>query len=221
VIAAAQKANKKVVLVLNQGRPRIIDKIEQDIPSILHIYLPGHFGADALADILFGEVNPSGKLPYTYPRFRHSLINYWHKLAEEQQAQPGPYNYESDYNPLYEFGHGLSYTTFQYSNLVLSTKKFSGSQTVGVSVTVKNTGTRFGKEVVQLYSSDLYASVAPDKKRLRGFIKIPLAPGAQQVVTFTLSAADLSFINLQNMRVTEPGEFVILVGPLTASLLYE
>jgi beta-glucosidase len=221
IIAAAAVAKKKVVLVLNEGRPRIIDKIEQDIPAIVQIYLPGHFGADALADILFGKVNPSGKLPYTYPRFRHSLINYWHKLAEEQQAQPGPYNYESDYNPLWEFGHGLSYTTFAYSNLVLSKTKFSGTQTVTVNVTVKNTGKRPGKEVVQLYSSDLYASVAPDKKRLRRFTKIELEQGAQKVVTFNLTAADLSFINWQNKRVTEPGEFTIQVGPLVASLFYE
>jgi beta-glucosidase len=171
--------------------------------------------------VLFGKVNPSGKLPYTYPRHRHALINYWHKLSEEQTAQPGAYNYESDYSPLWEFGHGLSYTTFQYSDLKLSASKISGLQNLVVNVTVTNTGKVAGKEVVQLYTSDLYASIAPDKKRLRRFQKVEIQPGASVVVAFTINANDLAFVAADNKRVTEPGEFTLQVGPLKQNFFYE
>jgi beta-glucosidase len=175
------KTGKPLILVLSEGRPRIIDKIVDSLAGILLIYLPGNYGGDALADILIGNVNPSGKLSYTYPRYRNSIVNYWHKYSEEQTAQPGAYNYESDYNPLYEFGYGFSYTTFEYSDLKLSRTSFGIQENLNVSITVKNNGTVTGKEAVLVYVSDLYASVAPDMKRLRNFDKIELAPGESQV----------------------------------------
>lgn len=119
---------KPIILVLNEGRPRIYSKIDDKVAATVLTYLPGNFGGDALADILFGDVNPSGKLPYTYPRMVHSLINYWHKYSEEQVKDEGMYNYESDYSPMYEFGHGLSYTTFKYSDLKLSKKEITADE---------------------------------------------------------------------------------------------
>jgi beta-glucosidase len=178
-------------------------------------------GGNATADVLFGKINPSGKLPYTYPRHRHAFINYWHKLSEEQTAQPGAYNYESDYSPLWEFGHGLSYTTFKYSNLSLSSTRISGLNNLVVNVTVTNTGARDGKEVVQLYTSDLYASTAPDKKRLRRFQKVEIAHGASKLVSFSINANDLSFVDVNNKRIAEPGEFTLQVGPLKQNVFYE
>jgi beta-glucosidase len=212
---------KPVVLVLSEGRPRIINRFVDDCKAVLQLYLPGNFGGDALADILFGKVNPSGRLPYNYPRYPHSLVNYWHKLAEEQTASPGAYNYESDYSPLWEFGTGLSYTTFQYSGLTLSSSTMHTNDTLTVSVTVKNTGARAGKEAVLLYTSDLYASTAPDARRLRKFTKIELAAGASQVVTFKLVARDLSFVNTANKRITEPGEFRIRIGSLSQTFRFQ
>jgi beta-glucosidase len=218
---AVVAANPNTILVLNQGRPRIIEKIEGKIPAILNVYLPGNYGGNATADVIFGKINPSGKLPYTYPRYRHALINYWHKLSEEQTAIPGAYNYESDYSPLWEFGHGLSYTTFRYTNLTLSSRKISGTQELVVTVNVTNNGTRDGKEVVQLYTSDLYASIAPDKRRLRRFTKIFLARGASTIVTFRINANDLSFVDADSRRITEPGEFTVHVGGLDQNFFYE
>jgi beta-glucosidase len=218
---AVLAANKPTILILNEGRPRIIDAIERNVSAILQIYLPGHYGGNVTADVLFGKINPSGKLPYTYPRTRHALLNYWHKLSEEQTAQPGAYNYESDYSPLWEFGFGLSYTNFTYSNLVLSSTKIKGSQTLAVNVTVTNNGRREGQEVVQLYTSDLYASTAPDKKRLRRFTKVNIPAGQARIVSFEINADDLSFVNTANKRVTEPGEFRLQVGPLTQNFFYE
>jgi len=172
-----------------------------------------------LADILFGDVNPSGKIPYTYPRNSHSLVNYWHKYSEEQVKAEGMYNYESDYSPLYEFGSGLSYTTFRYSDLKLSKNEISEDENLQVSVTVANTGNVSGKESVLLYLSDLYASLAPDMKRLKGFDKINLQAGESKTVTFTLSKKELSFVNIDNKTIAEPGEFEVKVGDLKARFL--
>jgi beta-glucosidase len=206
---------KPIILLLNEGRPRIIEKFVDATKAVLQLYLPGNFGGDALADILVGTVNPSGRLPYTYPRYPHSLVNYWHKYSEELTAQPGAYNYESDYSPLWEFGTGLSYSTFTYGDLTLSANKITAADKLTVSVTVTNHGPRTGKETVLLYTSDLYASTAPDVKRLRKFTKIELTMGQAQTVTFELSAEDLSFINTDNKRVTEPGDFKVAIGPLS------
>lgn len=213
------KSGKKVILVLSEGRPRVISKISHAMDAIVQTYLPGIYGADALADILVGDVNPSGKLPYTYPAFPNSLVPYYHKYADEQK-NGGIYNYEGDYNFEYPFGHGISYTTFAYSNLKLdSTRLPIGSkQQITVSVDITNTGPREGKEVVQLYSSDLYASLVPDVKRLRRFQKVALKPGETKTVTFRLGLDDLSFINLQNERVVELGDFQLQIGSSSADI---
>lgn len=205
---------KPVILVLNEGRPRIISKIEPAMPAIVQTYLPGNFGGDALADILFGDVNPSGKLPYTYPKYPNSLVNYNHKPSESRSVVEGVYNYDADYNPQYEFGYGLSYTTFKYSNLRLSAVKITENDKLQISVDVTNTGTREGKEVVDVYLSDLYASITPDKKRLKAFEKISLKPGEVKTVDFTITKEELAFINANNQKVVEPGEFEIQIGNL-------
>ncbi len=204
---------KPVVLVLNEGRPRIISRFESQMQAIVQIYQPGNFGGNALADVLFGDVNPSGKLPYTYPRYPNATISYIHKHAEEQAKAEGVYNYEADYNPQFLFGHGLSYTTFSYSDIKLSTEQLQLNEQLTVSVEVSNTGKVAGKEVVHLYTSDLYASnITPDVKRLRRFEKINLKPGEKQTVTFTLSADDLSYTNRSGKKVTEAGDFEIRIG---------
>lgn len=209
-----------MILVLNEGRPRIIRTIEPDVKAVLQSYLPGNFGGLAVADILFGDVNPSGKLPYTYPLFVNSLVTYDHKPSEHQARMVGVYDYESDFAIQYPFGFGLSYTTFEYSNLTLSSDKLQKNGKLEISVKVKNTGNMEGKETVLLYTSDLFASVTPDVKRLRGFEKINLKPGEEQTVSFSLTPEDVSFINAQNKRVTEPGEFMVRIAELKAEFTY-
>lgn len=209
---------KPVVLVLNEGRPRLISRFEQDMKGIVQAYLPGNFGGDALADVLFGDVNPSGKLPYTYPRFPNATISYIHKPSEEQKKAEGAYNYEADYNPQYLFGEGLSYTTFAYSNLTIDKKELKKGDALKVNVTVTNTGKRTGKEVVHLFTSDLYASsVTPDVKRLRRFEKIELKPGESKTVTFALNPADLSYVGRDGKTLLEAGDFEVMVEKLKAA----
>ena len=215
------KTGKPIVLVLNQGRPRSISSIEPNMQAVIHIYLPGNYGGDALSDILFGDVNPSGKLPYTYPSYPNSITTYYHKPSENQKRVEGVYNYESDYNPQYEFGFGLSYTTFEYSNLKVSTPEFSKGDTLKISVDVKNTGKRSGKESVLLFSSDLYASITPDAKRLRRFNKINLEPGQLQTVHFEITDKDLAFVNQHNAWITEIGDFELSIGNLKAKVTYK
>lgn len=212
---------KPVVLILNEGRPRCISSFEDLTTAVVQTYLPGNFGGDALAEILFGDINPSGRLPYTYPSYPNSIVNYYHKPSEEQNPSPGAYQYESDYNPQWEFGHGLSYTTFEYSNLTVDKSSFSGDETLNISVTVKNTGGRAGKEAVLLYSSDVYASITPDVKRLRRFDKISLEPGESKTVKFSLQAKDLAFVNLDKQWITEPGEFTLQIADQSVSVHYK
>lgn len=208
------KTGKKVILVLSEGRPRVISKISSQVDAIVQTYLPGIFGADALADVLVGKVNPSGKLPYTYPAFPNSLVPYYHKHSEEQKRSEGVYNYEGDFNPEYHFGFGLSYTTFDISNLKINKTSFPNNpkEEIIVSVDVKNTGNVEGKEVIQLYSSDLFASLVPDVKRLRRFEKVSLKAGESKTVTFKLTLDDLAFYNLKSERVIEDGDFELQVG---------
>lgn len=204
---------KPVILVLNEGRPRIISKFEKGMAAVVQTYLPGNYGADALADILFGDVNPSGKLPYTYPQFPNALFTYYHKPSEARETVEGVYNYDSDYNPQYVFGQGLSYTTFKYSNLKLSSNTLKAGETLSISVEVSNTGNRAGKESVLLYTSDLVASViTPDVKRLRGFEKIDLKAGESKTVSFSLKPEDIAVVNVEGKKVTEAGEFKIQIG---------
>ncbi|MGN7988517.1 glycoside hydrolase family 3 N-terminal domain-containing protein [Pedobacter sp. 22226] len=204
---------KPVILVLNEGRPRIISKFEKSMSAVVQTYLPGNYGADALVDILFGDVNPSGKLPYTYPQFPNALFTYYHKPSEARETVEGVYNYDSDYNPQYVFGQGLSYTTFKYSNLKLSSNTLKAGESLSISVEVSNTGNRAGKESVLLFTSDLVASViTPDVKRLRGFEKIDLKAGESKTVTFTLKPEDIAVVNVEGKKVTEAGEFRIQIG---------
>ncbi len=218
---ALGKTGKPMILVLNQGRPRIIRTIEPLMKGVINSYLPGNFGGLAIADVLFGDVNPSGKLPFTYPLYANSLVTYDHKPSENQARMTGVYDYESDFAIQYAFGHGLSYTSFEYSDLVLSHSELTRDGQMEVRVTVKNTGELEGKEVVQLFSSDLVASITPDARRLRAFDKVSLKPGEEKTLSFSLTPEDLSFINEGHQRVTEPGEFEIQVAELSAKFHYK
>ena len=194
---------KPVILVLTEGRPRIISPFEEKMAAVLLAYLPGNEGGTAIADTLFGDSNPSGKLPFTYPRQPNSLEPYDHKPMETYAL-----------NPQYPFGHGLSYTTINYTNLVLEKTNLVSSDILSVSVEVQNTGSRTGREVVQLYVSDLVASVSPPVKRLRGFQQMNISPGEKRQVTFHLPVQALSFVNGENQWVLEPGDFEVSLGGL-------
>jgi beta-glucosidase len=196
---------------LNEGRPRIINKIEPGAAAILDIYLPSNYGADALADILTGTVDPSGKLPLTYPRYPNALVGYIHKPSEGSGNPQG-----GETNPQYPFGYGLSYTNFSYSNLTINKNSFSPDETATITVNVTNTGSRKGKEVVQLFISDLIASFTPDVRRLRGFEKIELEPGASQKVSFIIPMKQLAFIDPNNKTQLEEGEFRVTIANQTA-----
>ena len=212
---ALQKTGKPVILVLNEGRPRIIRKIEPDSKAIVQLYLPGNYGADALADILAGEVNPSGKLPYMYPKFEQGLITYDHKPCQNiDQKMEGVYDYDAETAVQYPFGFGLSYTTFEYANLTIDKKSFVPGDTITVTVDVKNTGEMAGKETVMLFTNDLVASITPDVRRLRAFRKINLQPGEQKTVTLKVAANDLAFVNPEGKWILEEGDFKFQVGNL-------
>ena len=211
------KTGKKIILVLNEGRPRIISLIEPGASAILHIYLPGNFGADALADILTGDANPSGKLPITYPRYTNSLTPYIHKPSDQIANPQGAYDYSADFNPQFHFGFGLSYTTFAYSNIKADKLTVDPDGTVTVNVTVSNTGNKEGKEVVQLFVSDVIASLSPDVKRLRGFEKIELHPAESRVVTFKIPVKELAFIGTDNKKHLEQGDFKITIGDVSTT----
>ncbi len=213
---ALQKTGKPVILVLNEGRPRLIRKIEPGSKAIVHTYLPGNYGGDALADVLAGDVNPSGKLPYTYPKFEQSLITYDHKPSQNLgQKMEGAYNYGAETSVQYPFGFGLSYTAFEYNNLQINKKEFAPSEDIIVSVDISNIGKVAGKESLLLFSSDLVASLTPDVRRLRAFDKVALAPGESKTVSFTINADNLAFVNADGKWTIEEGEFMIQVGDQT------
>ena len=212
---------KKIILVLNEGRPRVISKFEKKMSAVVQSYLPGNFGGDAIADVLFGTVNPSGKLPYTYPQYPNALFTYYHKPSESRSTTEGVYNYDADYNPQYVFGFGLSYTSFQYSPIRLSTAALKKGETLTLSVDVTNTGKVAGKESVLLFTSDLVATlVSPDVKRLRGFDKIELKAGETKTVTFKITADDLGFINPDGQKITEDGDFTVQIAGQKAGFTY-
>jgi beta-glucosidase len=208
---AIQATGKPVVLVLVEGRPRIINRFADSAKAILMAYNPSNEGGTAVADVLFGDTNPSGKLPFTYPRTPNGLIAYDHKPFETENTAFG----NLAFKPQFQFGEGLSYTTFNYTDLRLGKKTISPSEELPVSVTVNNSGRRAGKEVVLLYVSDLVASLSPPNKRLRRFAKIHLEPGQSRTLTFKLRGTDLSFIGADNKPVIEPGEFDVTIGGLT------
>ncbi|PTS92467.1 beta-glucosidase [Pedobacter sp. HMWF019] len=204
---------KKIILVLNEGRPRVISKFENKMAAVLQTYQPGNFGGDALADILYGDVNPSGRLPYTYPQYPNALFTYYHKPSESRSTTEGVYNYDADYNPQYVFGQGLSYTTFTYSDIKLSSNTLKAGEKLTVSVDLTNSGKVNGKESVLLYTSQLVSSpISPDAKRLRAFDKIDLKPGETKTVTFLISPEDLAVVMPDLKKVTEPGEFTIQIA---------
>jgi beta-glucosidase len=212
------KTGKPIILVLNEGRPRLIADIEPLAKSVVDILIPGNYGGDALANLLAGDANFSGKMPYTYPKEINSLNTYDYKVSEEVGTMAGAYNYDAKVSLQWPFGYGLSYTTFEYANLKVDKTSFNADDILTVSVDVKNTGSRAGKEAVLLYSSDLVASIVPDNKRLRDFTKIELAPGETKTVTFKLPAKDLAFVNAEGKWALEEGEFVLKIGKLTQNV---
>lgn len=212
LVKALAVTGKPVVLILNEGRPRVINGIEPLADAIIDILLPGNYGGDALAALLSGEENFSGKLPFTYPKYVNSLHTYDFKVTEQREMIDGAYNYDAKMDVQWNFGDGLSYTTFAYSGIKADKSTFRKGDVINVSVDVTNTGKVAGKESVLLYSSDLVASMIPDVKRLRAFDKIELAPGETKTVTFSLKADDLSFAGDDGKWHLEPGEFRIATG---------
>ena len=209
------KTGKPIILVLNEGRPRLIADIEPLAKAVVDILIPGNYGGDALANLLAGDANFSAKMPYTYPREINSLNTYDYKVSEEVGTMAGAYNYDAKVSLQWPFGYGLSYTTFEYSNLKIDKATFSADDVLTVSVDVKNTGSRAGKEAVLLYSSDLVASVVPDNRRLRDFTKIELQPGEVKTVTFQLPAKNLAFVGADGKWTLEEGDFILKIGNQT------
>lgn len=218
---ALAKLNKPIVLVLNEGRPRLISDFADQMDAVLQCYLPGNEGARALVDILYGDVNPSGKLPYNYPKYPNSLEKYNRKHTESisEGEQNDDAKYEKSYSPQFEFGSGLSYTAFKYSDLKIDKTEISNSDDVNVSVTVTNSGSKAGKETVLLYLSDNYATITPEFKSLKRFQKISLAPNESKTVTFTLNQKDLQFVDNDLKWVSEKGTFTVRIADLNQDFL--
>ncbi|HKO78016.1 MAG TPA: glycoside hydrolase family 3 N-terminal domain-containing protein [Flavobacterium sp.] len=218
---ALSKLNIPIILVLNEGRPRLISDFEDNMDAVVQCYLPGNEGARALADILYGDVNPSGRLPYNYPRYPNSLEKYNRKYTESlgDDEQNNDAKYEKSYSPQFEFGTGLSYTTFTYSNLKIDKAEINHSDDVKVTVDVKNTGKVSGKVSVLLYLSDKVASITPEVKALKRFEKINLASGESKTVSFTLNQKDLQFVNNDLKWISEKGTFKIQVEGLTQEFM--
>ena len=212
LVKALAKTNKPIILILNEGRPRLIADIEPLAKAVVNILLPGNYGADALANLLTGEVNFSAKMPYTYPREINSLNTYDYKVSEEVGTMAGAYNYDAKVSLQWPFGYGLSYTTYEYSKLRIDKTSVTASDIMTITVDVTNTGSRAGKETVLLYSSDLVASMVPDNKRLRAFTKVDLQPRETKTVTFTLPAKELAFVGVDGHWVLEAGDFIIKIG---------
>ena len=212
------KTGKPVILVLNEGRPRLIADIEPLAQGVIDILIPGNMGGDALVSLVSGKSNFSGKMPYTYPKEINSLANYDFKKSEEVGTMEGAYDYNAKITQQWGFGHGLSYTSYQYSNLKVSKSDFRHGDIIKVSVDVKNTGKVAGKESVLLFSSDLIASMVPDGRRLRAFDKIELQPGETKTVTFNLNADDLAFVGYDGKWVLEEGDFKLMIADQSADI---
>ncbi|WP_428230210.1 glycoside hydrolase family 3 N-terminal domain-containing protein [Flavobacterium sp.] len=211
---ALSKLNKPIILVLNEGRPRLISDFEDKMSAVIQCYLPGNEGARALVDILYGEVNPSGRLPYNYPKYPNSLEKYNRKYTESisENEQNNDAKYEKSYSPQFEFGTGLSYTTFNYSNLKIDKSEINTTEDLNVSVEVTNSGAKAGKEAVLLYLSDNVASITPEVKALKRFEKISLNPGETKTVKFILNQKDLQFVNEDLKWIAEKGTFTIQIA---------
>jgi len=220
LVKAAQLTGKPVILVLTEGRPRFITNIEPASSGILMAYWSGRKTAEAIADVLFGDYNPDGRLPFTYHRSMGEIVLYDRKPTEEVREVFND-NAGSGYDPLFPFGWGLSYTTFEYGDLQLGSNTLNGDAKLNVSVTVKNTGSRAGKHTVELYTRDIYASITPSMRRLKAFQKISLNPGESKTVTFAIDKNDLAFVNAQLKTITEPGEFEVMIGDKKAKFTYK
>ena len=206
------KTGKPIILVLNEGRARIIRDIEPLASAVIDVLLPANYGGDALAKLMSGERNFSGKLPYTYPKWINAMTTYDHKPSEKTETMEGAYNYSSEVDVQWPFGFGMSYTTFEYSDITVDKTEFTPEENITVAVTVKNTGDVEGMETVIFYSSDLVASITPDIKRVRGFDKVNLKPGESTQVSFTIPASDLAFVGHDHKWRVEEGDFQFTLG---------
>jgi beta-glucosidase len=218
LVTELAKTGKPIILVLNEGRPRIISDIEPFTKAVIDIYLPGSYGGLALADILFGDVNPSGRLPFTYPKYTNLLTNYDYKPSENRATMDGTYFYAADNTVQYSFGSGLSYSTFEYSDLTVNKTHFKPNDDLTFAVNVKNNGKVVGKDAVLMFVSEAVASITPDNRRLRAFDKIELASGETKTITFKIKASDLSFIGMDNKWHLEKGLFIVHVGNQTLKI---
>lgn len=218
LVKALAQTGKPVILVLNEGRPRLIADIEPLAQGIINILIPGNMGGDALSNLVSGKSNFSGKMPYTYPKEINSLANYDFKKSEEVGTMEGAYDYNAKITQQWGFGYGLSYTSYKYSNLKVSQSDFRHGDIIKVSVDVKNTGKVAGKESVLLFSSDLIASVVPDGRRLRAFDKVELQPGETKTVTFELKADDLAFVGWNGKWRLEEGDFKLMIADQSADI---
>ena len=218
LVKALAQTGKPVILVLNEGRPRLIADIEPLAQGIINILIPGNMGGDALANLVSGKSNFSGKMPYTYPKEINSLANYDFKKSEEVGTMEGAYDYNAKITQQWGFGYGLSYTTYKYSNLKVSQSDFRHGDIIKVSVDVKNTGNVAGKESVLLFSSDLIASMVPDGRRLRAFDKVELQPGETKTMIFELKADDLAFVGWNGKWRLEEGDFKLMIADQSADI---
>lgn len=218
LVKALAQTGKPVILVLNEGRPRLIADIEPLAQGIINILIPGNMGGDALSNLVSGKSNFSGKMPYTYPKEINSLANYDFKKSEEVGTMEGAYDYNAKITQQWGFGYGLSYTSYKYSNLKVSQSDFRHGDIIKVSVDVKNTGKVAGKESVLLFSSDLIASIVPDGRRLRAFDKVELQPGETKTVTFELKADDLAFVGWNGKWRLEEGDFKLMIADQSADI---
>lgn len=218
LVKALAQTGKPVILVLNEGRPRLIADIKSLAQGIINILIPGNMGGDALANLVSGKSNFSGKMPYTYPKEINSLANYDFKKSEEVGTMEGAYDYNAKITQQWGFGYGLSYTTYKYSNLKVSQSDFRHGDIIKVSVDVKNTGKVAGKESVLLFSSDLIASMVPDGRRLRAFDKVELQPGETKTMIFELKADDLAFVGWNGKWRLDEGDFKLMIADQSADI---
>ncbi len=213
LVKALSKTGKPIILVLNEGRPRVLREIEPLAKAVIDVMLPGNYGGDALAALLAGEENFSGRLPFTYPKYVNSLHTYDYKVSESRETMAGVYNYDAIMDVQWPFGSGLSYTSFEYSDFkCLNGQEFAAGDDLRFEISVRNSGSHNGKEAVLLYSSDIVASLIPDVKRLREFTKVELAPGESRVVSLTVPANELAFVGADGKWRLEAGDFRISCG---------
>ena len=212
LVKALANTGKPVILIINGGRPRIINDIEPLADGIVNVLLPGNFGGDALANILAGDTNPSARMPYTYPKNQAELTTYDYRVSEEMDKMEGAYDYDAVVSVQWPFGYGLSYTTFKYDNFKCAQTEFDANDNLIFTVDVTNIGNKAGKEVVMLFSRDMVASLTPENRRLRGFQKVELQPGETKTVTLTIKAGDLAFVDSDGKWILEKGDFRMQAG---------